>query len=242
MKTLAIYNLKGGVGKTAAAVNLSHCAAQQGKRTLLIDLDPQGASSFYFEASAHKKFSAKKFAQGKQLDKNIQQTGYEGLDLLPSDFSYRSLDLIFDDAKNPQKALKKVLVNFKATYDLVVMDCPARIGVDAEGVFLASDLILIPVIPTTLSMETLQQIEGFIEKTKSDSTKMRAFFSQVDKRKSLHKQLVAEHAGKNRFLHTTVPFSSEIERMGVYRAPVTAKLPRSRSSLAFRGLWDELAL
>jgi chromosome partitioning protein len=242
MKTLAIYNLKGGVGKTATAVNLSHCASLKGKRTLLIDLDPQGASSFYFEASAGKKFSAKKFAQGRQLNKNIRETGFEGLDLLPSDFSYRSLDMIFDDAKNPQKALKKVLGNFASDYDLVVIDCPARIGVDAESVFVAADILLIPVIPTTLSMETLSQIRGFIKKTKADTTKVRAFFSQVDNRKTLHKSLVAENAGTNKFQKTTIPFSSEIEKMGIYRAPVTAKMPRSRSSIAFKSLWDELGL
>lgn len=242
MKTIAIYNLKGGVGKTAAAVNLAHCASQNKIKTLLVDLDPQGASSFYFKAKPTKKFSAKKFAQGKQIAKNIRETNYPDLDLLPSDFSYRSLNLILDDSKKSEKTLNKVFSPLSETYDLIFMDCPASIGVDAESVFCAADLILIPIIPTILSMETFQKVVSFLKEKEYPKDKVVAFFSQVDGRKKIHKETVAKYTTNPKwYLKSTIPYSSEIERMGVYRAPITGKFPKSRSAQAFQSLWEEIS-
>lgn len=242
MKTIALYNLKGGVGKTAAAVNLAHCASRDKCKTLLIDLDPQGASSFYFKAKPTKKFTAKKFAQGKQITKNIHETNYPDLDLLPSDFSFRSLDLILDDSKKSEKTLSKIINPLGDTYDLIFMDCPASIGVDAESVFYAADLILLPIIPTILSMETFHKILSFLKEKNYPKEKVIAFFSQVDARKKIHKETVATYTTNPKwYLKSTIPYSSEIERMGVYRAPVTGKLPKSRSAKAFDALWLEIS-
>jgi cellulose biosynthesis protein BcsQ len=77
MKTIALYNLKGGVGKTASAVNLAHCAASSGRRTVLLDLDPQGAASFYLKSEAGEKFNAKKFTQGKGILRNLRSSAYQ---------------------------------------------------------------------------------------------------------------------------------------------------------------------
>lgn len=240
MKKVAIYNLKGGVGKTAAAINLAYCAANSGLKTLLLDLDPQGASSFYFKVKPSKKFSAEKFAHGKKIFKNLKETDYPNLDLLPSDFSFRSLDLIFDEEKKRERTLNKILSSFQSSYDLVIMDCPASIGVDAENVFYAADVLLIPVIPTILSIETLNRVLDFLKELGHQKKKTVGFFAQVDGRKKMHKDTVFNHTIKDEpFLKSTIPFSSEIERMGIYRAPVTARHPNSRSSKAFFALWQE---
>jgi chromosome partitioning protein len=241
MKTIALYNLKGGVGKTASAVNLAHCAASSGRRTVLLDLDPQGAASFYLKSEAGEKFSAKKFTQGKGILRNLQSSAYRNLDVLPSDFSFRSLDLLLDGEKKPEKILGKILETFRESHDLVFVDCPASIGLDAETVFHAADLILMPVIPTTLSMETLEKVLSFIQEKGYGHKPLAAFFSMVDGRKSMHRSILSEKgADTSRFLRIPIPYASEVERMGVYRAPVTAQHPTSRTSIAYRALWSEI--
>jgi len=239
MKKIAIYNLKGGVGKTAAAVNLAYCSAQAGQKTLLLDFDPQGASSFYFRVKPSKKFSVEKFAHGKKILKNLKETDYSNLDLLPSDMSFRSLDQLFGEEKKPIKTLDKILSLFKGSYDTIIIDCPASIGIDSENVFFTSDLILIPVIPTILSLETLDKILNFLDETNLDKPTY-AFFSQVDRRKTIHRETVDQYrTDRCKLLKSTIPYSSEIEQMGIYRAPVVARFPNSRPAEAFKELWKE---
>jgi len=100
MKIIALYSMKGGVGKTAAAVNLAYCAALDGKSTLLVDIDPQASASYYFRVKPGKKHNVGSLVKGgKKLDKNIRETDFENLDLLPAHLSYRNLDLVLDDLK-----------------------------------------------------------------------------------------------------------------------------------------------
>ena len=107
MYIFSFYSMKGGVGKTATAVNIAYLASSEGARTLICDLDPQGASSYYFRIKASKKFSANKFLKGgKNIYKNIRGTDYSNLDLLPSKLSFRNLDLDLNDKKKSKSQLK----------------------------------------------------------------------------------------------------------------------------------------
>ena len=154
MKVIATYNIKGGVGKTATAVNLAWLAAQEGAPTLIWDLDPQGAASYYFRIKPRIKGGGKKLLQGKRhLDDYIRGTDYEWLDLLPADFSYRNMDIIFDYGKRPERHLNKLLKPFHSEYYYVFLDCPPSISLTSENVFSAADALLIPTIPTTLRAE-----------------------------------------------------------------------------------------
>ncbi|MGZ4960500.1 MAG: ParA family protein, partial [Methylomonas sp.] len=90
MNVLAVYSIKGGVGKTASAVNLAYTAARNGYRTLVWDLDPQGASSYYFRIKPKIKGGSKDLITGKrELEGLIKGTDFENLHLLPADFSFR---------------------------------------------------------------------------------------------------------------------------------------------------------
>jgi len=117
MKTIALYSIKGGVGKTATAVNLSYLSSLFSPPTLICDLDPQGASSFYFRITASKKYNSDKFLKGNtKIYRNIKATDFENLDMLPSDISYRNLDIELADEKKPLKKLKKNLEELGEEY------------------------------------------------------------------------------------------------------------------------------
>jgi len=164
MITISLYNIKGGVGKTASAVNLSYLAAQEKKRVLLCDLDPQSSATYYFRVKPKIKSGVKPFLKGKKLEKSIKGTDYDFLDLLPADFSLRNMDIVLDNVKGSKLRLKEVLKSFKGEYDFIFLDCPPNITLVSENIFYASDIILVPVIPTTLSHRTFEKLLAFFKK------------------------------------------------------------------------------
>jgi len=240
MRVLSIYNMKGGVGKTAAAVNLGYLAAAEGKRVLIWDLDPQGATSFYFRVKPKVKGGGKKIIKGKcDLGELIKGTDFDNLDLLPSDFSYRDLDLRF--SKEKQSRLKRLIDPLRKEYDLIVFDCPPSISELSEQVFRASHLLLVPLVPTTLSLRTLDQLRGFMKKEKVRKLKVRTFFSMVDRRKNMHRDILEGFPAKEKWgLSAFIPYSSIVEKMGEERRPVIAYAPRSAPAQSFRELWRQV--
>ena len=243
MKIFATYNIKGGVGKTTAAVNLAYLSATGGCRTLLWDLDPQGAASFLFRIKPRVKGGGKALIRGtKALDDAIKGTDFDDLDLLPADFTYRNMDLLLGGTdKKPTRKLAQLLKPLAAEYDHVFLDCPPSISLVSENVIEAADVLLVPLIPTTLSVRTLDQLTEFVAGFNGHRPQVRAFFSMVDRRKKLHQEITrdlsTERAG---VAATAIPALSMIERMSVERAPVTAFAPNSAAARAYRDLWSEV--
>ena len=235
---LATYNIKGGVGKTSAAVNLSYLAAREGHRTLLWDLDPQGGSTYLLRIKPKVRGGGGKLLRRKsEVERLIKGTDHLGLDLLPADFSYRHMDLVLDNFKRPTRRLVRVLEPLREAYDYIFLDCPPSISLVSESVFEAADALLVPVIPATLSARTLEQLEGLLD----SGTQVLAFFSMVDRRKRLHRQvmerLTADGSG---VIGVAIPTSSVIERMGAERDVVAAFAPRSRAAIAYEELWHDV--
>ncbi len=242
MTTLAIYSNKGGVGKTAAAVNLSYLAARTGMKTLLCDLDPQGSATFYFRVKPKLSSGAKGLLKGaKQVFKSVKRTDYENLDLLPADFSLRNLDIRFNELKHPQQRLRKILAPFKDEYDLIVLDCPVTISVLAENILNVSDFTLVPLIPTTLSLRTHRQLLSFCKKKNFDAGRIYVFFSMVDRHKKMHRELLAAAPKMLKgVLESPIPYLAQVEKMGLHREPVVAFSPGSEASRSYQNLWDKI--
>jgi chromosome partitioning protein len=242
MKILATYNIKGGVGKTAAAVNLSHLAAGAGARVLLADLDPQAAASYLLRIRPRVKGGGAALIKGsRDLDAAIKGTDFAGLDLLPADFTFRNLDLMLGTTKKPTRRLARLLRPLSPEYDLVFLDCPPGISLLSESVLYAADTVLVPLVPTTLSVRALDQLTEFIAGIDGHRPTVLAFCSMIDRRKRLHLQIAGDlPAEREDMAATAIPALALIEQMAVRRAPVTAFAPRSAAARSYARLWDEV--
>ena len=241
MKVIALYNIKGGVGKTAACVNLAFSCAKSGAKTLLWDLDSQGAASFYFKVKPEVKGGAKSLFKAKEIGNLVRETDIAGLDLLPADFSYRHMDLYLDGGNKPKKQMKEFLGRFEREYDFLFLDCPPSFSLVSENVFNSADVMLTPLIPTTLSLRTYEQILNYVGEHKKLSLKVLPFFSMVDRRKKLHQETV--DAGLNSIagvLRTSIPYLSIIEHMGMHQGPVGLFAPKNQAAVLFDQLWAEI--
>ncbi len=242
MRVLATYNIKGGVGKTATAVNLAYLAARSGTRTLIWDMDPQGAASFYFRIKARVKGGGGKLVRGDlDLDARIKATDFPGLDLLPADFSYRHLDLELEKTRRPLRQIGRILKPLAEDYGLLLIDCAPSISLVSEGVFRAADVLLVPTVPTPLSLRTLLQLLKALKGIKSKQLGVYPFFCMVDRRRSLHRR-TTELAQEIPipFLQTEVPYSSLVEQMGARRAPLHSYARSSKPAVAYESLWQEI--
>jgi chromosome partitioning protein len=242
MKKVGIYNLKGGVGKSTAAVNLACLAAWDGDRTLLWDLDPQGAAGYYLGTVGPAKRGSRRLILGsRSLADLVEGTRYPNLDVVPARLSYRKMDLRLEKRRRPRSAVKEILDALPTAYRWVFLDCPAGISLLSESVFQAVDILLVPLVPTPLSVRAFEEIVVFFQKKELDRSRILPFFSLVERRKRIHRETMEIFlAREERVLRTVIPSLSDIERMAVTRRPVAWYKPGSEAGRAFRALWEEM--
>jgi chromosome partitioning protein len=242
MKIFAVTNIKGGVGKTTTAVNLAFLCAAGGASTLLWDLDPQGAATYILRCEPNEHVSAKKLISGKrELPELLIPSGHANLDVLPSDLSYRNFDVHLSTRKNPTERLLKMSRSLRGEYAALFLDCPPGISLLSENVLRAADGVIIPMLPTPLSVRMLTQLREFVAARGWGDLALMPFFSMVDRRKSLHHEVIAStRASFPELLATEVPYSSEIERMSLRRAPISTYSPRGAAAEVYSALWQEI--
>jgi len=242
VKIVAVTNIKGGVGKTTTAVNLAFLCAAVGRRTLLWDLDPQGATTYVLRCEPQENVSVKKLVSGKrELNELVVASGHERLDVLPAHFSYRHFDVHLSSRKNPTERLLRMSRNLRELYDVLFLDCPPGISMLSENALRAADAVVVPLIPSPLSVRMLVQLRDFLVANAWVDMTLLPFFSMVDRRKGLHHEFIAStRAEFPGILKTEIPYWSEIERMTLRRAPLPAYAPRSDGANLYATLWSEV--
>ena len=240
MRVVAVYSTKGGVGKTTAAVNLAWEAAKQ-YRVLLWDLDPQGAATYLLQVKPKLKGGVGALVTGRsKVTRIIRSTDYDNLDVLPADASYRDLDLVFDHAKKSEQRVAKILEQVDGDYDVVILDCPPGAALVAENAVFSADAVVVPLVPSPLSMRSLEQVAEIVAASASKA-RIVAFLSMVDRRKTLHRDAVERlPQKKGPVTDVVVPATVLLERMGTERKPIGGYAPGAEAARAYGELWSQV--
>jgi len=240
VKVVAVYSTKGGVGKTTTAVNLAWEAAKE-FRVLLWDLDPQGATTFLLQVKPKVKGGVSRLVAGRsKVTGVIRSTDFDNLDVLPADASYRDLDLVLDHARKSEHRVAKILEHVDGDYDIVILDCPPGAGLVAENAVYSAHAVVVPLVPSPLSMRSLDQVEEIVAESASKA-RVVGFLSMVDRRKTLHRDAVEQlHRSHASVTDVVVPATVTIERMGTERAPIGTYAPTAEAARAYGELWTRV--
>ncbi|SEL42893.1 Cellulose biosynthesis protein BcsQ [Sphingomonas palmae] len=230
MATIAIYSLKGGVGKSTLAVNLAWCAATlSSRRTLLWDLDPQAASSWMLGEDGGGERAHAVFSRHISPSRLIRVTTTERLDLLPADASLRDLNHLFRALAKKRRLAR--LLGELGDHDRVVLDCPPGLTETADQVARAADLIVVPVVPSALSERAWEEVDRHL----GGRTRTMPVHVMVDRRRALHAEALTRHPD-----WPVIPMASVVESAATRRRPVGHVAPRSPAALAVADLWKRI--
>jgi len=241
MITIALYNLKGGVGKTTTAVNMAYLAAEAKKNTVLWDWDPQSAASWYLDADCGDRKSVKIFNKGSPVGVLEVKSPFQNLSLVPAHLGLRNIDFELAAQRGARRLIKKLVAPISKNASILIFDCPPSISPSMEFILSGVDIVMVPVIPSPMSVRAASQVVDFFAKSKSGPEKIVGFFNMVDKRRKVHQETLAQARKLPiKMLKTVVPMDAAAEAMSVKRAPLASYARYGRAAVAYRKLWKEV--
>lgn len=230
--TIAVYSVKGGVGKTTIAANLAWCSAElSGRPTLLWDLDAAGGSGFLYGVEPRKGRASQVISRESAPDTLICPTGFEGLDVLPADPSLRTIDATLTSL-GKRKRLARLTEALGQRYERIVLDCPPVMNELSAQVLRAADLVIVPLPPSPLCTRALALVVDEVADHARRHPPILPVLSMLDMRRGLHKQAREENPA-----WPSIPYASAVEQCAVLQRPVGVIAPQSVAAQRFIGLW-----
>ncbi|WP_086931002.1 ParA family protein [Agarilytica rhodophyticola] len=241
MITIALYNLKGGVGKTTTSVNMAFLAAQAKRNTVLWDCDPQAAASWFLGADGQQKKAIKLFNKGAPIGSLEVKSPYSRLTLIPADLSLRNVEAEFEGKQRARKFFSKIVEPLSENTSILIFDCPPTLSPSTEYILASVDLVLVPIIPSPMSVRAATQVVDFFAKKKSAPEKIVGFFNMVDLRRKLHNETLSTAKKLPlQMLKTFIPMDSAAEAMSHRREPLVSYSSNGRAAHAYRRMWKEI--
>jgi chromosome partitioning protein len=245
---IVIANQKGGVGKTTTAINLSAACALEGKKVLLIDLDPQANSSISFiepgtiNGGAYEVFTELE----EPWAKFVYPSGVEGLDIVPSRINLAKLESKLVGDFDAIYRLRDRIDQIKSEYDMIFIDTPPTLGLLTVNALVAANYVLIPIQSSYFALEGTDDLLETIEKVRSrpnpDLNILGVLVTLVDRRTALSKDVEAHIRsvfGAKAF-NTIISRSVRLEESPAHKMPITTYAPRSSGAVEYKQLSKEV--
>ena len=247
-KAIAIFNQKGGVGKTTTNVNLAACLAIKGKKVLILDIDPQGntTSGIGIMKKGLKKTSYEILIDDKLApEKAIMKTGVKNLDIIPASVKLAGAEIELVQLEGREKRLKKALEKIKSKYDYIFIDCPPSLGLLTINSLTAVDSVLIPIQCEFYALEGVSQLMSTVELVQKNLNPglqiQGVILSMFDGRTNLSIQVVEEVKKyfREKVYSTVIPRNVRLAEAPSHGLPITEYDPKSKGAEAYLEFADE---
>lgn len=247
-KAIAIFNQKGGVGKTTTNINLAACLAMKGQRILVLDIDPQGnTTSGMGIAKKGLKYTSYELLVDDRVEpaQAILPTGLRNLDILPASVQLAGAEIELVQLEGREKRLKKALDKIRDSYDYIFIDCPPSLGLLTINSLTAVDSVLIPIQCEFYALEGVSQLMSTIELVKKNLNRdlevQGVILSMFDGRTNLSIQVVEEVKKyfKEKVYSTVIPRNVRLAEAPSFGLPITEYDPRSKGAIAYMEFAEE---
>ncbi|MDY6324627.1 MAG: AAA family ATPase [Catonella sp.] len=247
-RVIAVANQKGGVGKTTTVINLAACLAEKGKKTLVIDIDPQGNTSSGLGVDKNNIHTTvyELLIGNCEINDCIIKEIYPNLDIIPSNVNLAGAEIELIGIKDQQYLLSQKLESKKDNYDFILIDCPPSLNMLTVNAMAAADTVLVPIQCEYYALEGLSQLMHTIdlvrERMNPKLTMEGVVFTMYDGRTNLSLQVVENVKDnlKQNIYKTIIPRNVRLAEAPSHGVPITVYDPKSAGAEGYRNLADEV--